>query len=220
VYIVHRDDVYRRPLYRYYLHDGYRCDSDSTYGGLSVFERGWAYATNYELPPPPTIDDGWRLLAEGYFEESKDVFIAVGDSRPYDAPPQVGYSLATGMLGSHAAALEAMRSALRFDPGSVRAIPDDPRLVEQIRVLRGRYREMARLHDEGAPVDAGEGFRPGVDSLFMAAALGYMLHDDAMAFFAVDTAIRRGDTDDSAFNLKGLLDQVLYDSIRGASPGR
>ena len=149
--------------------------------------------------PLPTAEQAWSQLAAGYDQDALSSFAQLAQANPQDAEAFVGYALANSMLGSDGSAIVAMRRALAIRPEAILAAPIDPSSRVRLEVLVEHYKEMSR-----------SGLRQqSLDGFFMVGALQTILGEDSNAYFAVDTAIQRGDSDPSALNLRELLRQRL-----------
>ena len=171
--------------YSYYGAPSYR------YGG------GGGYPT-YETPLP-SLEEAWALLGDGSIEAAGAMFSDLVYALPYEAEARIGHAISAGLLNLNTAAVADMRRAVRGRPEALGEVPKDTPLREQIYRLLDRYSNRVRE-------DFGD-----TDGLFMVAALRFMLDDPSAAYFAVDAAIRSGDRDDSAWYLKALLEELLFE---------
>ena len=73
----------------------------------------------------------------------------------------------------------------------------DDRIDDQLRELLDAWQMLAMTGSED------------VDASFMTATFAWILGDESTAWFAIDRAIERGDRDDSAFILQGILQDQL-----------
>ncbi|UCD74131.1 MAG: hypothetical protein JSV91_10110 [Phycisphaerales bacterium] len=152
-------------------------------------------------PVLPSIDEGWARLRDGRLEAAEGLFAELVYALPHEGAPRIGYAIASGLLHRDEAAISAMRRALIDQPDALFDVPDDALIHGQIRTLLDRYAHRALLD----PADA--------DSLFMVAALQFTLDEHAVAYFAIDAAMRAGDDDDSAYNLRLMLEDIMYESL-------
>ena len=195
VYGCYRPRVIYRPAYVY----------DSYYAGAPYYYD--SYSSGYDsgiagtYPPEPglysTSEDGWDLLINGDAREARRVFDRALSVHTNDALSQIGYSIAAGMLGRYDDAVASMRKALRDDPKSLNEVPENSKLDASLRQLLDHYAAIVKQ----SPGD--------IDSLFMSAALRYLVDDAALAYFAADQALTQGDRDPSAQNLKRLIQTSL-----------
>ena len=183
---------------------GYRWAPDS--GGPAIGPP----ATNGARVPEPNgeptysrVRRAWDLLSAGRARDARREFAILALNSPQDARPKAGFALATALLGNHETAMWAMRRAMQLDAASLQELTIDQRLARQIRglIARNDYEQVA-------------GAEPSVDSLFMAAALHYLLRDADAARAAITAAIQRGDTDAST---KALMDRLRHGRDRGES---
>lgn len=172
-------------------------------GGGFAYEPATVYEddTRYLEPGPPTLDDAWVLLADGYLNEARDAFFAVGEVFPFEGEPQVGYAIAVGLLGDDEAAIFAMRKALRDDPEALYEVPENLALEGHLRVLMSRYEDGAR----GADTDR--------DALFMVGAIRFLLGEEAVGYFAISEAVEAGDDNESTLILRELLRDAMYGEL-------
>lgn len=176
--------------------------------------RTTSYIDRYERYPslrgtPTVVDDlglsdvdgamekAWELLAAGEAREARRLFDRQMQQYPSDGLPRVGYALAAALLERHDEAQQSMREALRHDPDSLNELPDP--VIESAHV-----QSLLSVYEARAAADARD-----IDAMLMLSAMRYVLGDPALAYFAVDTAIERGDSDISARNLKGLIHDAL-----------
>ena len=201
---------YYRPRY----HSSY-CRAYAGYGWYECYCSPPAYSYSsysyviydespgYSLPEPvlPSIDDAWSHLRDGYLDAAHAMFSELVYALPYEGAPRIGYTISSGLLDRHSAAVSAMRRALIDEAEALRGVPDDPQMREQVRILLGVYADRARE-------DFGD-----IDALFMIAALRFILDEPADAYFAIDNAIINGDEDASAFNLKAMINRDLQEGL-------
>ena len=148
-------------------------------------------------PLLPSIDEAWELLANGAFEEALGVFAELVYELPFEAAPRIGYAIASGMLYRNGAAISAMRRAMIDDPQALLDVPIEPLITEHYQWLLEHYSDRVREDTED------------IDGLFMVAAMRFILEEPTQAYFAIDLAIRRGDENQSAENLKALISDVI-----------
>ena len=148
-------------------------------------------------PLLPSIDEGWALLADGTFEEALGVFSELLYALPEEASPRIGYAIASGMLYRNGAAISAMRRAIIDDAHALLDVPIEPLITEHYRWLLEHFSERVREDAED------------IDGLFMVAVMRFILEEPTQAYFAIDLAMRRGDEDHSAENLKALISDVI-----------
>jgi hypothetical protein len=178
---------FRYPYTRYYY--GY-----ATRPWYSTFSKGWySPPAAVSEPCPWTLAEAWDLLAEGRPGAAQDAFDCLAEALPDDGLPLVGYALAAAVLDLNETAIEAMRDALYVDPDSLRYVPDDERLHQQMVTLAERFEHRARQQYGDA------------DALFMVAALRYLLDQLPAAYYAIDVAITIGDEDPSTLSLEQLI---------------
>jgi hypothetical protein len=152
-------------------------------------------------PAYPTYDQAWDLMAEGLYEDAREAFARLIEKNQWDGLTRAGHGLSAAALGDDATAIYDMRSAFRDEPDVMRYVPVDDRTGQLILDLAGLYRDRARENQQD------------VDGLFMVAALGYIITDHGMAYFAIEQAIERGDTARSTTNLRQLLAGALTEQL-------
>ena len=148
-------------------------------------------------PAAPVPTDGWDLLVAGNAREARRVFDRGRNVHPNDGLANIGYAIAAGLLSRYDDATASMRIALRNDPESLNEVPDNAKIEQGVRQLLDYYVDRIK----SAPGD--------VDALFMSAALRFLVDDEALAYFAADRAIEKGDKDVSVLNLKRLIQSAL-----------
>jgi len=94
-----------------------------------------------------------------------------------------------------------MRQAMRLDAGALDRVPRSPALAVNFEAVASHYGGRIK-------VDLDD-----VDALFMIAATRHLLGDQAVAFFAVDSAMRNGDADESSANLRTMLREALTNTL-------
>jgi hypothetical protein len=141
------------------------------------------------------------MLVAGEHLEARRAFRAHAEMDPGAALPRAGYALAAALMDDHVTAVDEMRRAFRGDPAALHPLRQDARLEPVLRTLADRNRARVK-HDRG-----------DVDAWFMIAAACFLGAQDSLGYFAVDSAIGNGDMDESAFNLKALLEAELYGAL-------
>ncbi len=169
----------------------------SSYWYETPYGGGGGYPT-YETPLP-SLEEAWALLRDGSIEAAGAMFSDLVYALPYEAEARIGHAISAGLLNLNTAAVADMRRAVRDRPEALGEVPKDAPIREQIYRLLDRYSKRVRQN-------FGD-----TDGLFMVAALRFMLDDPSAAYFAVDAAIRSGDRDDSAWYLKALLEELLFE---------
>jgi hypothetical protein len=164
--------------------------------GGSVFGSDGA-ASSPEVPHADTTN-GWDLLTNGDAREALRVFESERAANPGDGLPQIGLSLAAGLLARYDEASAAMRSALHDDPDAFAEVPLNQPIADQLQTLLAHYRNITREKPED------------IDARFMSAAVRHLLGQDAMAYYSIDTAIKAGDADESAMILEALIERALH----------
>jgi len=137
------------------------------------------------------------LLANGAFEEALGVFAELVYELPFEAAPRIGYAIASGMLYRNGAAISAMRRAMIDDPQALLDVPIEPLITEHYLWLLEHYSDRVREDSDD------------IDGLFMVGVVRFILEEPTQAYFTIDLAIRRGDEDKSAENLKALVSDVI-----------
>lgn len=161
------------------------------------YDTGGVYYETYE-PLTTPIDEAWDLLGADLLFEAHDAFTRLVERRPFAGEPRIGYAITSGLLGRDGAAIGAMRRALRDEPEAIRRVPNDRLVRDQLRRLLDVYAQ--RVRDDFFDRDA----------LVMVGALRLMLGEYAVGYFAVDAAIKSGDADPAAVNLRRLLEESMY----------
>ena len=100
-------------------------------------------------------------------------------------------------MDQHNTATANLRHAMRIDPEALDYVPIDERLHLLLLNVVEHYEYEAK-HSYG-----------DVDSLFMVAALRYLLAEEVSAHYAIEVGVTLGDVDESAVNLKALIEGVL-----------
>ena len=175
------------------------CYSD--YASYSWAAPSVSYASYLVPAPVMTFTQAWDLLSSGDFHAALDGFSQLLTAGVELGPARIGYSLALGLLGRHEAASRSMRLAIVDEPDAIAQMSVNGQLHGYLQVLLGEYIDFARSR------------RNEMDALFMIAALRFMVHQDAEAYFAIDSAIRGGDTQDSTLLLRSIIDETLQDAI-------
>lgn len=153
-----------------------------------------------------TAQDGWDMLASGDVHEARRVFMRAADDAAADGLPQVGFALASAKLERWTEALLAMRRAMRIDADALNKVPDDPIVVEAVQASLEHFNKALKQ----MPNDA--------DALFMVAAMQFLTGEDASAFLTIETALEKGDKDESAANLKRLIRAALDEAAKQPLP--
>lgn len=165
--------------------------------------------TRYVDPPrepcPYDYDEAWLMLADGNAGAGLSAFACLAQEYPYDGLASVGYAIANAMTGADESAVVAMRRAMTIDAEAIRFIPADSELDERLLSLVQHFGELANIPK----------WRP--DALFMIASLKAALGDFAGAHFTITEAIRSGDDDASAHQLRETLARVLQAELYGSS---
>lgn len=133
------------------------------------------------------FDAGWEHLATGREEDALKFFSTRVQQFGDSASAKFGYAIAAAQMNDRARAVWSMRRAFRIDDGELGYLPLDTRLLNLAALLESRYAYDA----EGA---SGRELR---DSLFMVAAMRYVLHDTGAALDAAYAARDAGDHDSS-----------------------
>jgi hypothetical protein len=94
-----------------------------------------------------------------------------------------------------------MRAEVRHDPTMLRLVPVTQEMATRLRDIIDQYKQRTTRVDQE------------IDSLFMIAALQTILRDDGAAFYAVNQARNRGDTDQSATALQSMLADSLSNDL-------
>ncbi|MHC4414877.1 MAG: hypothetical protein ACYS0G_06300 [Planctomycetota bacterium] len=188
-----------------FLYDPYWGWYDRTWSPYSYSYASYDDPTPvyYEVnsTPLPSIDEAWSRLREGDLEVARAFFADLTYALPYEGLPRIGYAITTGLLDDDPAAVDAMRRALRDEPEALWNVPDDPLMQERVRSLEAHYADRVRR-------DFGD-----TDGMFMVATLRFVLDEHGNAFFAAEAAIRNGDDDESVYNLRVMLEEVMYDGF-------
>lgn len=143
-----------------------------------------------------TNNAGWEFLAKNQASEALGFFAGQAGRYQTDGMPKVGFALSTAMQGDLHRAAWAMRRAFSIDPNSLNYIKIEPPLRVSINNLITEYNNR---------LNSSEGYGQS-DSIFMIAALNYLLQDNNAARNAIDRAIdKAGDNSQSAHNLYNLL---------------
>ncbi|MCH9639646.1 MAG: hypothetical protein K0U40_09145 [Betaproteobacteria bacterium] len=143
-----------------------------------------------------TNNAGWEYLARNQSSEALNFFAGQAGRYQTDGVPKVGFALSTAMQGDLHRAVWAMRRAFSIDPGSLHYIRIEPPLRVSINNLIAEYNNR---------LNSSEGYGQS-DSVFMIAALNYLLHDNNAARKAIGNAIdKEEDNSQSAQNLYNLL---------------
>ena len=143
-----------------------------------------------------TNNAGWEYLARNQSSEALNFFAGQAGRYQTDGVPKVGFALSTAMQGDLHRAVWAMRRAFSIDPGSLHYIRIEPPLRVSINNLIAEYNNR---------LNSSEGYGQS-DSVFMIAALSYLLHDNNAARKAIGNAIdKEEDNSQSAQNLYNLL---------------
>lgn len=161
----------------------------------------WSW-TGYSYEGPGwTAANGWAALRRAEPVEAMQIFAALRGWDPYDGEASIGYALAAGLAGDDVTAADAMRRGLRDDPAALERVPDDAPMRVHVRTLLRRAAARARS-------DVTD-----LDALFMVAVLNFVLDEHAISYYAVDGAIRAGDTDDSALNLMEMAARMVFGEL-------
>jgi hypothetical protein len=155
-------------------------------------------------PCPYGFGEAWGLIAAGEVADALTAFACLADENPYDGLVKIGHSIAYAMIGFDELAVAMMRRAMTVDTESVRFVPSDEDLDHQILSLAAHFGEKAK-----DPMWRADG-------LFMMAALRAALGDIPGAHFTVAEAIRHGDDDPSAQQLRDLLTDLLHKELYGS----
>ena len=143
-----------------------------------------------------TNNAGWDFLAKNQASEALGFFAGQAGRYQTDGVPKVGFALSTAMQGDLDRAAWAMRRAFSIDSNSLHYIRIEPPLRVSINNLIAEYNNR---------INYSEGYGQS-DSVFMIAALNYLLRDNNAASKAIDEAINKaGDGSQSAQNLYKLL---------------
>ena len=143
-----------------------------------------------------TNNAGWDFLAKNQASEALGFFAGQAGRYQTDGVPKVGFALSTAMQGDLDRAAWAMRRAFSIDSNSLHYIRIEPPLRVSINNLIAEYNNR---------INYSEGYGQS-DSVFMIAALNYLLRDNNAARKAIDEAINiAGDGSQSAQNLYKLL---------------
>ncbi len=193
------------PSYAYNSYDSY--DDSYSSGGLLVSDNYDDSGTTVfgddifadELAAP-TIDDAWQLLVDGYLTEAREMFVELGAQYPLESEPQIGYALAAGLLNDDESAVASLRQAMNEQPEAIVLVPQNLAMENHLQRLLARWEEKSRSEATA-------------DAFFMVAAIRFMLHEDAVAYFAIDEAIAAGDADGSAQNLKDVIRASMYETL-------
>jgi hypothetical protein len=137
------------------------------------------------------FDAGWEHLATGREEDALKYFSTRVQQHGDSSSAKFGYAIAAAQMNDRSRAVWSMRRAFRIDDGELGYLPLDTRLLNLAALLESRYAYDA----EGA---TGRELR---DSLFMVAALRYVLHDAGAALEAAYAARDAGDHDSSLDSL-------------------
>ncbi len=184
--------------------------------GLPAYTTTYVYAVETFQPPPPPVvelqspavvlspDQAWGLLAAGYDQQAMSDFFALSGAQPGNPGHQVGYALAQAFLALDESAVIALRGAMRERAEALLLVPTDETLRRRLWLLADRLRDRARTLD-GTPAQR--------DTLFLLASVQAILYDNANAYFSVSRAIELGDRDQSAINLKSMLQARLEQSF-------
>jgi tetratricopeptide (TPR) repeat protein len=182
------------PEYSWLNEPGYFADESYVPSGGSSSSIDQVYAPASAAPAGAS---GWDLLIAGDVHEARRAFDRAMNALPHDGLPQIGLALANGLLDRDAEAVSTMRQAMREDPEAILEVPRDAALMERIEVLLGRYEDRAKRSVSD------------IDAQFLIAALRVIKGDYAMAYFAIDKVIERGDSDAAAQNLKRVAQAAL-----------
>jgi len=148
-----------------------------------------------------STEAAWSALEADDLQRALDVFGEIVRADERNAEARIGMAIATAIQGNDRIAIDVMREAVRIDPGALALVPHSTSLDLSYEAVASHYG--ARIK-----VDLDD-----VDALFMIAATRYMLGDNAVAFFAVDSAVRNGDTDESSSRLRSALQAALSDAL-------
>lgn len=157
-------------------------------------------------PSAPASTDGWDLLVDGNAREARRAFDRAKGAHHNDGLPKIGYAIAAGLLSRYDDAVSSMRSALRTDPESLNEVPENAQLDQQLRQLLEYF------------IDRTKSSSDDIDALFMTSVLRYLAGDEALAYFAADRAIDKGDKDLSTLNLKLLIQTALDKDSKQQQP--
>ncbi|MCB9837713.1 MAG: hypothetical protein H6813_00090 [Phycisphaeraceae bacterium] len=138
--------------------------------------------------PVYDFDAGWEHLATGRDEEALQFFSTRVQRWGDSSAAKAGYAIAAAQMNDRSRAVWSMRRAFRIDDGELGYLPLDTRLLNLAALLESRY-----------AYDAEEAKSPREqrDSLFMVAALRYILHDPSASLDAAYAARDAGDRDSS-----------------------
>lgn len=175
-------------------------NSSSYPGGYNTYN---AYNNNSDIryiekdmESKVTNNEGWRLLAQNRATEALNFFAGQAGRYQKEGAPKVGYALSTAMQGDLNRAAWAMRRAFRIDPNSLHYI----NIEQPLRISMGNL-----IAEYNARLDYPDG-SGNADSVFMIAALNYLLHDEIAARKAIEEAVgKAGDNSQSALNLYNLV---------------
>lgn len=155
-------------------------------------------------PCPHSFGEAWGMIADGEASLALTAFACLSQEYPYNGLASLGYAIANAMLGADESAVVAMRRAIAIEPESIRFVPSDKDLDQTIMSLAQHFGERAKV----------PGWR--TDGLFMMASLRAVLGDFAGAHFTITEAIRSGDNDPSAHQLRDTLVELLHEELYGS----
>lgn len=155
-------------------------------------------------PCPYSYSEAWGLIADGESSEALSAFACLSQDAPDDALATIGYAIANAMNGADESAVVAMRHAMNVDAASIRYVPGDEQLDQNLLYLAEHFGERAKDPDWRA------------DGLFMMAALQAALGDLTGAHFTITEAIRSGDERLSAQLLRDTLVELLHADLYGS----
>jgi hypothetical protein len=194
-------DWWWRPVYVYHpVRPIHVTHVHHTYSPLPV-ARPAVHIAHREPACPFTHREAWEHLAAGDVGRALEAFACLAREHPYDGLPNIGYAMANALIGADDSAVVMMRGAVRVDAESLRYVPADGRIDEQIIALLERYSERATMVGQER------------DAMFMIAALRTILQDHSGAYFAATQAIAHGDDDQAAFALRDMLAGMLTEQM-------
>lgn len=143
-------------------------------------------------------NEGWGYLAQGDYQGAVEAFATLAYQSPRSGLPKIGYGLSNALSGNHHSAAYAIRRAFRYDPEAANYPPIGPALTEKLRSLQQHYQDES---DQAAP---------DPEAHFMLAAISHFLHDEQIAYAAIQKAEAAGDHSLSLHNLKGMIENHLH----------
>jgi len=158
------------------------------------------YISKYNDEPQGTYNNsinssGWYLLAQNNAREALRVFATQINQHQNDGAPKVGYALSEAMQGDKVRAAWAMRRAFRVDPDSIHYIKIEQSLRPRIDKLIAEY--------NGYLYKGGYKY---ADTVFMIAALNYLLNNTETAHAVILPVVNKGEDDSqSTQNLYRLV---------------